>query len=151
MLIALILMAISVVFYFIFIPSQVPVTGTGTNVFTSRTFPRFLMVSLFVVAVVMFLEALYRDIKLRQQTPRNQEKSAKDLVALYVMPLVAFALILAYALLFKYVGVIPATAVFIPAFLALFRCKKWSYYAGAYGFCAVLYLVFVYILHVPLR
>lgn len=152
MLIYTILMSICLLFYFWFIPAQVRVTKNSNQVFTSRTFPRFLVVALFIVALVGFCNALYQYITLRKQEKGREELPADGKKAwTHVVPVIAFALIMAYALMFKYVGFIPATLLVIPAFLALFRCKKWTYYAGAYGFCAVMYLVFVYVLGVPLR
>ena len=152
MLIYAILMSLCLLFYFWFIPSQVRVTQSTGQIFTSRTFPRFLVAALFLVALIGFCGALYQYITLRRREKGREAPAAeRGGLRTHVAPVIAFALIMAYALLFQHVGFLPASLLFIPAFLALFRCKKWIYYAGAYGFCGAMYLVFVFILGVPLR
>ena len=146
-----VLMLFSAAFYFYFIPAQVPVVKNSKTFFTSQTFPRFTMAVIFFLGLCGLVNALLRMKKLSATEPKAEKKpKTKEEIWLMLSPYVAFALILGYALLFKYVNFIVASVVFIPAFLALLRCKKWQYYVGAYVFCAVMYLIFTNILNVRL-
>ncbi|MGI5963824.1 MAG: tripartite tricarboxylate transporter TctB family protein [Lawsonibacter sp.] len=144
-----VLMAVCASFYFWFIPSQIRVVANSKTNFTSRTFPSLLMAALFLVALLGFINAVIRYQKAKKagkQEPIVSPGTYREII----LPLLAFVLILIYALLFKYVGYLVATILFVPALLLLLRCKDWRYYVGGYGFCAVMYLIFIYVLRVPL-
>ncbi len=68
-----------------------------------------------------------------------------------LIPLGVFALALVYALLFKYIGFIPATILVPPVLLLLLGCRKWYFYAAVYVFSAVMYAVFRFVLLVPIK
>ena len=67
------------------------------------------------------------------------------------MPFIVFALVLLYAVLFMMIGFIPATLVVPPVILFVIGCRKWHYYPIYYVFAALMYLLFRYILLVPIR
>ena len=58
---------------------------------------------------------------------------------------------LVYAVLFIQIGFIPATVIVPPVILFAVGCRKWSYYGIYYAFAAVMYLLFRYVLLVPIR
>ena len=146
-----VLMLCSASFYLYFIPTQVPVVKNNKTFFTSQTFPRFAMAVIFVLALIGFINAVMRIVKITKTEGKPEKKPVnKEELWLALTPYIAFALILAYALIFKYVGFIVGTVLFVPAFLALLRCKKWQYYVGGYAFCVVMYLIFTFILKVRL-
>ena len=146
-----VLMLFSASFYLYFIPAQVPVVKNNKTFFTSQTFPRFAMAVIFVLALVGFVNAVMRMVKISRAEGKGEKKAmTKEELWLALTPYVGFVLILAYALIFKYVSFIVGTVLFVPAFLALLRCKKWQYYVGAYAFCVVMYLIFTLILNVRL-
>ena len=157
MIIMLVLMVLSAITYLIFIPSQIKLATDAS--FNNRTFPQFTIIVVFLAATGGFLEALFRYLRARQTAAPGAEAGLKkaDLRS-NLLPLAGFAVILAYALVFHYLsywvrgfGFIIATAIFIPVFLLMTRCKNWRYYVAAYCFAAVMYLVFRFILNVPLR
>lgn len=146
-----VLMLFSASFYFYFIPTQVPAVKNSKTFFTSQTFPRFTMAVIFLLALCGLVNALLRMKKLSAAEPKAEKKpKTKEEIWLMLAPYAAFLLILGYALVFKYVGFVVATVLFVPLFLILLRCKKWQYYVGAYVFCAVMYLIFTNILNVRL-
>lgn len=148
-----VLMIISLAFYFKFIPDQIRVVANSKTSFTSQTFPKAMMAALFVVALIGFCKDFYTYMKLRKENGlEKREKTSISVKVLWdkLLPATVFIVVLVYAVLFKYLGYIISTVLFVPAFLGLLKCKKWGYYAGAYGFAALMYLVFTFILRVPL-
>lgn len=155
MAVMLVFMILSAAVYLVFIPAQIKLSSnTG---FTNRTFPKFTMAVIFAASAAGFLEALVRYRRARQNTASETEPERPDLRG-RLLPLLGFLVVLVYGLIFHFAGIrwrgysfLLATALFIPAFLLLLRCKNWRYYAAAYSFAAAMYLIFRFILKVALR
>ena len=148
-------MLLSALVYWVFIPSQIKLAKNA--VFSNRTFPQFTMAIIFIAATVGFIEAAFRYKKAKAVEQPSASESKFDFAS-NKMPLLGFAVILAYSLIFHYAsslirgyGFIVATVIFIPVFFLVIKCKNWKYYAAAYTFAAGMYIIFKYILHVALR
>lgn len=148
-------MLLSSLVYWVFIPSQIKLAKNA--VFSNRTFPQFTMAIIFIAATVGFIEAAFRYKKAKSVEQPSASETKFDLAS-NKMPLLGFAVILAYALSFHYLslslrgyGFIISTIIFIPVFFLILKCKNWKYYAAAYAFAAGMYIIFKYILHVALR
>lgn len=147
----LVLMVFSALFYLYFIPSQVPVVQNSKTFFTSRTFPQITMAALFVVAAIGFGNAVYRILKFKKaESAAPKTKKTKSELWVEFAPYVMFIIVVLYGIAFKFVGFLISSALFIPAFLLTMRCKKWTYYVGSYVFCAIMYLIFTFVLKVNL-
>ena len=150
----LVFMILSAMVYLVFIPSQIKLAKNA--VFSNRTFPQFTMAVIFIAATVGFIEAALR--YKRAKVAEGASSDSKFDLRSNTMPLLGFVVILAYALMFHYVsiafrgyGLILSTIVFIPVVFLTIRCKNPKYYAAAYTFAAFMYLIFKFILKVPLR
>jgi len=53
-------------------------------------------------------------------------------------------------MLFDRFGYAIATAIMIPVYLVSLKCKKWYYYAITYGVGITVFVVFKFLLNIPL-
>lgn len=136
---------------FLIIPAQIPVSAMLQKEYiTPRTFPTAVCAVLAALSAVGLIDSVRKLAKLEkagqaQEAGKTREERYDDL-----FPLLIFALILAYALMFKYLGFVWATLVVPPIILYLLRCRKWYMYLAVYIFAAVVYGIFTLVLHVPL-
>jgi len=148
--------AASLAVYFWIIPSQIYMNSTAKQeAFNPDTFPKFVTIVFFLACVGGAINAarLYRQAVKTESAKEKAERrklSRKELLT-KLMPYIIFALTLVYGLLFKFIGFIPATALMIPVFLLVIGCRRLSYYAIVYMFTAGLYLLFRFVVHVPIR
>lgn len=148
--------AASVAVYLWVIPAQIHMNATAKQeTFNPDTFPRFVTIIFFLACIGGLLNAvrLYLQAKKTEQPPEPAERrphSRREILTMLI-PYLIFALTLVYGILFKVIGFIPATVIMIPVFLLVIGCRKWSYYAIVYAFTAGLYLLFRYVVHVPIR
>ena len=153
--------AATVLFYFFVIPNQVYLSGSAkAESFSPDTFPRFVTIVLFLAAVGGEVNAwrLYRrQSRLGAQgagrTAKARSaggKAGREHLAAFI-PYIVFLLVLAYGVLFAKLGFIAATAIVPPVVLLVIGCRKARYYLIYYVFAAVLYLLFKYLLLVPIR
>lgn len=153
----IILMIVSALFYFIFIPGQIRLSSvwSGSIPFSSRSFPYILSVGLFIVAgvglanAIVSLIKLKKIMKLEEKTIENRRTDKKAIIKL-VMPFIVYALILIYAILFKQIGYIYSTLIIPPILIFILGSKKWQFYLFTYIFAAVVYVVFKLILNIPI-
>lgn len=144
-----------ILFYVFVIPGQIYISKTaGAEAFSPDTFPNAVTL-LFVIASLCGLAlAVYRYCKAVRMEGKPQKESAprsrREIVGDF-MPFIVFALVLLYAVLFMMIGFIPATLVVPPVILFVIGCRKWHYYPIYYVFAALMYLLFRYILLVPIR
>ena len=98
----LILFVLSIIFYFVIIPAQIPARSSwGTDAqFTSRTFPQILAV---VLAISSFCGVISNGWKLaklkKEEAPVSEKKDAVQILQV-LFPYLVFLLILAYGILF---------------------------------------------------
>ena len=125
-----VLLVLSILFYTVVIPAQIPLRSTwGADIaFTSR--------KIFVLK--------------RRAAEQPRKESAKEPLAKALVPYAVFGLILLYGVLFAKIGYIWSTLLVPPALLAVMGCRKWTYYLYVYGFAAVVYVLFRFVLQVVL-
>ena len=137
---------------FVIIPSQIPVSAVlAKEYITPRTFPTAICIMLSVLSVIGLINSGLQYSKL-EKTAEEEPKAhrTKDEIYDSVFPFIIFALVLVYALMFKYLGFIWASVIVPPVILYLLNCRKWYMYLALYIFAAVVYVVFTFVLHVPL-
>lgn len=150
----------SIVVYFWIIPSQVYLSGSAkAEAFSPDTFPRFVTIVLFLAAAGGLANCLRLDLKARRSAPAavsaedgaDAAQGAKRRWVGVLIPYIVFLFVLLYGFLFAKIGFIAATAIVPPIILFIVRCRKWHYYLIYYVFATVLYLLFKFILLVPIR
>ena len=148
---------LSAAMYFYLIPREIPVSARSIqDPFTPRTFPALIVMGIGILALIGLVSYSLQYFRLKkalQDLPANGEtgrkKSAKEIIAV-LMPYFFFALILLYYFLFTHMGYIPATLLVPPVMLLILGCRKWYLYAAVYVFSALMYLLFRFVLLVPL-
>ena len=151
----LVLSIASIIFYRYVIPTQIYMSKTAqAETFSPDTFPNVVSVMFIIASVCGLVLAVYRYCKAVQaeRKPQKEKKelSRQELIG-NLIPLIVFLLVLLYAFLFKAIGFIAATAIVPPVILFVIGCRKWHYYPIYYAFAAIMYLLFRYVLLVPIR
>ncbi len=150
-----VLTAAGVIFYKWIIPTQIYLSKTASaEAFSPDTFPNAVTILFTLAALCGLVLAVFRYRKAvqtegrpqRDATPRTRREIVGDF-----MPFIVFALVLLYAILFMSIGFIPATLIVPPVILFVIGCRKWYYYPIYYAFATLMYLLFRYILLVPIR
>ena len=159
MVLMLIIMLLSALVYFVFIPTQIKLPAKANTAFTNRTFPQLTMAVIFTASALGFADALTKYVKEKKTAaPEEEMGNMKAEILAELKPFIGAAIIIAYGLLFKYLsalipgyGFIVATVLFIPAFLAYIGCRKWQYYVYVYAFACFMFVVFKFVLHIMFR
>lgn len=150
-----VLAAAGIIFYKWIIPTQIYMSKTaGSEAFSPDTFPNAVTILFIAASLTGLALSAFRYCKAVQAEGRPSKERvvhARREVVGALIPFVVFALVLVYAILFMSVGFIPATAIVPPVILLVIGCRKWRYYAIYYVFAAAMYLLFRYILLVPIR
>ena len=148
----LVLFILSLIFYFIIIPTQIPARSSwGTDSqFTSRTFPQILAVVLAIASFCGTISYGWQLMKLKKAAAPAEEKKEKTPILKVLFPYFIFLLILAYGILFDKFGFAISTALMASALLLALGCKNWKYYAAVLVFTIVVYVIFRYGLMVML-
>ena len=149
------LTAAGIIFYKWIIPTQIYISKTASaEAFSPDTFPNAVTILFTLASVCGLLLALYRYRKAVavEGKPKREArpKQAREIIGIF-MPFLVFALIILYAVLFMYIGFIPATVIVPPVILLTVGCRKWYYYPIYYAFAALMYLLFRFVLLVPIR
>lgn len=151
-----VLILAALIVYFFIIPNQIYVSSSAAaEAFSPDTFPRFAAIIFFIAAVIGLLNSirLYiaaRNLETIQEKTQPVPSTTKERLA-SLIPYLVFLLILLYGILFYKFGFILATVTVPPVILLSVGCRKWQYYGIYYAFALVLYLLFRYILLVPIR
>lgn len=151
-----VLMVCAIIVYFWIIPTQIYLSGSAkAEAFSPDTFPRFITIVFWLAAAGGFLNSLRlyrRECKKDGDSSENidQPHAPSAKLAAFI-PYIVFLLVLVYGILFSQIGFIAATAIVPPIILLIIGCRKWHYYLSYYIFAAVLYLLFKYLLLVPIR
>ena len=107
---------------------------TNSFVGDAKLFPRMILVLFAVLNTIMVIQAFLN---------KKQEESkfhAKDAV----MPLVYFAGVVVYVILFALIGYFPATVIMLIAFFLILKVRPyWLIAALTGGYCLFVYLLFV--------
>lgn len=145
------LIVICLLFYFVFIPQQIVLRGSwsGDITFTSRTFPYILFAAMGIASFIGVIQTAYKMKRCIAENGGGEKESGGGIKKL-LLPVYFFVLTGIYAFLFDRLGYIIATAVIVPLYLISLKCKKWQYYVITYGVGAAVYLIFKFILNIPL-
>ena len=150
------LLAVCIYFLVHGIDAQIPESPAARGqMFTPRTFPRLCISVIAVCCFAGFIKNIRQYILIKRQNDagetvrRWKELSGKERIG-QMMPLICFALCVVYALIFSKFGFVAATVIVPPILLFIMGCRKWQHYLCVYGFCAVMYAIFVFVLNVNL-
>lgn len=151
-----VLLVTALVIYFRIIPDQVYLSSAAAaESFSPDTFPRFAAVIFFLAALGGLLNSLWAYIEEKKKRGKTEIKrktmaTGREFLAEFI-PYIVFIMVLIYGVMFSIVGFIPATIIVPPFILALVGCRKWQFYGIYYIFVAVLYILFKYVLLVPIH
>ena len=152
-----VLLAAGLVFRFVIIPNQIVITKiAASEPFSPDTFPNFIITVFNICAACGILISVVRLIKAKgkqEQTAVEQKAPISKGRKIFseLIPLIIFGLCYLYSFLFKNLGVIPATLISLLLILAALGCRKPKYYIIVLIFAVLFYLLFRFILKVPLR
>lgn len=141
----------AVLFHIFVIPSQTVISiAAKADSFSPDTFPKLVtkVIALFSAVGLLYSVVRYRNYSKKTGGSRGEtEEREKG----WSIPFIVVALILAYILCFDRIGFIPATLVFPPLILFVIGGRNWKYYLIYYIFAAVMYMLFKYVMLVPIR
>lgn len=145
------ILSLSMIYYII--PNYIKLTSIqAAESFTARTWPTLISWGMLIVSAIGFLSAATEYfIFIKKNGRAAQEKlSAQELKGI-LFPYLIYVLIVAYGLLFRYTGYLIATVLIPPIMLWFLNCRKWQMYALLYAFGIVVFILFKFVLRVPLR
>jgi len=149
---ALLLIACAALYFWI-TPAQVVVNLNlaGSTDFTPQTFPNLLTGCIAIAAAIGLVTSIVKYVKLRQPGGTGEKAPfGRHEVLTLLLPYLTFVIIIVYSVLFEHLGYIWATLIVPPIMMLLFGCRKWYFYAAVYGFSALMYVLFRFVLNVPL-
>ena len=140
----------ALVFYFYIIPTQTNISiAAKADVFSPDTFPKLLAVVIAAVSVIGLIYSLSRFIIVSKKEQNGEEKAESKKG--WWIPYAVVILILAYIICFDKIGFIPATIIFPPLVLFVIGGRNWKHYLIYFIFAAVMYVLFKYVMLVPIR
>lgn len=119
--------------------------GSSMASIDSRYFPYLTTIVIGVLALVEFVAALTKYLRLGREDAARDDQPTNMTRALLM-----FGLFVLYTVMFRYWGFIAATVVVPPVVLFIMGSRKWYHYASFYGVAAVTYVLFVHALQVVL-
>ena len=140
-----------IVLVFIAIPNEIEVSGTlgsSSTVTNSRFFPYVVSIFIGAIALIEFIVALIKYIKLCVKEDKDQAVEKKNVSILRVV--FVGGLFALYVFLFSKIGFIFATAIVLPVVLFVMGSRKWYHYTILYGVAAITYVLFKFVLHVSI-
>lgn len=142
------------VFHIVVIPSQTVISiAAKADFFAPDTFPKLLakVIAFFSAAGLVLSTVRYIAYRKRAAAENQTEETAPKSGRGRLIPFIVVALIGAYILFFSWIGFVPATLVFPPLILFVIGGRNWKYYLIYYGFAAVMYVLFKYVMLVPIH
>lgn len=133
---------------FYFIPTQIKVSAFGgSSVVNSRSFPQLAAWIILIPAIVLTVTSGVQLLKMKKSDKQadspirwRDELRALGLIALFSL----------YAVLFNIVGYIVATIIVPPLVLLLLGSRNWKHYTAVYGVGIAVYILFKFVMKVPL-
>lgn len=150
--IGLFMAIVSVLIIAVFIPQQIQLATTfgeeiGVN---SRTFPYFTAALIGVAAVIHLIVSIFRWLKIRKIKSEPQKSISEKNIHGEVLAIVIFLLFAAYAFMFSKFGYIVSSLVIPPIVLIVLKSKNVLHYISVYGFVALIFVIFQYLLKIQL-
>lgn len=145
----------SFIFYKWIIPTQIYMNALAKmEKFNPDTFPHFATIIFMVASAAGLIWAVIRYFRAVRAEGRpvheNAENTRKEKIGMF-MPFFVFALVVVYIILFAKIGFIIASVIVPPVILFIIGCRKPKFFAIYYIFVAVMYLLFRFVLSVPIR
>lgn len=150
-----VVLAVALTAIFYIIPSQVTVPKAASGMFTPRTYPYICFTVIGICSACGLLRSIMQFFSAKKNDPDFmkgtawKDKSRKEMIGAF-MPWICAAFCVLYAILFSKIGFIPATIIIAPIILFVLGDKKPMHYVYVYAFCAVMYVIFKFILDVRL-
>lgn len=140
----------AIVFYFYIIPTQTNISiAAKADVFSPDTFPKLLAGVIAAVSVIGLIYSAARFI-IASKNNHGKEEASENKKGWWV-PYAVVILILAYIICFNKIGFIPATIIFPPLVLFVIGGRNWKHYLIYFIFAAAMYVLFKYVMYVPIR
>lgn len=149
----ILLLLACVLLFFWLTPREVVLRANALDSsFTPRTFPNLLTVGIAICSAIGLTSTCLKYRKIRCTVMKEEKKKrTKHEWMTMLAPYITFAILIVYYVLFEKLGYIISTLLLAPALLLLFGSKKWQHLAVIYGFAALMFVLFKYVLLVPLR
>lgn len=150
-----VLFILSLVMLYYVIPGYVTVPKAAKGLFTPRTFPYmcFFVIGLCaLIGIIKNILAYFREKNsesFKADIKTWKEKTAREKLGVF-MPWICAALCILYAILFGKIGFIWSTLLIAPVILLILGDRKPMHYVWVYAFCAVMYVIFRFVLSVRL-
>ena len=144
----------AVLFHVFVIPGQTIISiAAQADFFSPDTFPKLLAKVIAVFSAIGLVFSLIRYARATKAATEEQQKTEEQEGSFKAraIPFIVIVLILAYILCFDLIGFVPATLIFPPLVLFVIGGRNWKHYLIYYIFAAVMYVLFKYIMLVPLR
>jgi cell division protein FtsW (lipid II flippase) len=112
------------------------------------------MGSIFIVSGISLTNAIIRYVKLRRTDGSQREFHAvsdQRVMKTFLKVCLVYLIILLYAILFTEFGYVISTLLIPPVLLFVLGCRKWQYYIYVYAFATIIYMLFIYVLKVPMQ
>lgn len=150
------LLAACIALYFWLTPSEVVLRANMFDShFTPQTFPNLLTLGIAFCSALGLITSLIKYPKLKAQEEKTEQAEKKPKSKLDYMialaPYITFVLLFGYCLLFEKIGFIISTLIIAPILMFLFGGKKWYQLLFIYAFAALMFVLFKFVLLVPLR
>lgn len=144
----LLIAALGLLMEFYIIPAQIKVSAFGgSGGVNSRSFPQLAAWIILIPAILLAVTSGFQLLKMGKA-----EKQAKSSIRwrdeLRAIGLIA--LFFLYAVLFNFVGYIVATIIVPPLVLLLLGSRNWKHYTAVYGVGIAVYILFKFVMQVPL-
>lgn len=148
----LLLIACAALFFWLTPQEVVLRANTLNSNFTPRTFPNLLTIGVAISAAIGLVSTCLKYGKARHAVVKEEKKKrTKHEWMTLLAPYITFAVLIVYCALFENLGYIVSSLLLVPTLLLLFGSRKWSHAAIVYGFAALMFVLFKYVLLVPLR
>jgi hypothetical protein len=150
--IGLFMMILSLLIIIVIIPQQVQLSTTfGQEIgFNSRSFPYVTAGIIAVAAGIHFIVSIISYLKIRKKHTEDKAKEPNKNMHGEILSIVIFILFVAYAFIFSKFGFIIASVIIPPIILFVLKSEKKVYYVSVYGFIALVFVIFQYLLKIQL-
>ncbi|WP_407267774.1 tripartite tricarboxylate transporter TctB family protein [Radiobacillus sp. PE A8.2] len=136
----ILIMLLSLIIWFL-IPVQIPIMATFEGkLIDSRFVPRLLVATMFLISAILIISSLV--FKKEKTIVYNVRSELKGILYLSILVI--------YILLVKYIGFLIACLLLAIVTLIYFKVKAIKYYAITLSVFVAIYLIFYFILEVPL-
>lgn len=147
--------AVALLAVFYIIPSYVTVPKAAKGIFTPQTFPYMCFFVIGLCSAVGLIKSIFTYFREKSSsdfkagTKTWKEKTGREKLGVF-MPWICAALCILYAVLFGRIGFIWSTVIIAPIILFILGDKTPMHYVYVYAFCAVMYVIFRFVLSVRL-